>query len=96
MFSSEQIVDGSIFKHPFACMVSGPGQAGKSSIVKTILLNNQKLIKPAPTRIVYCYSRWTQGFDELHDVYPKIQFVEGLPERDFFNPKETNLIYNPK
>jgi hypothetical protein len=81
-----------MFKHPFTCMVFGPSGSGKSELIFKILKYNQSLIQPAPQKIIYCYSIWSDKFNKLHDVYPSIQFQEGIPSVDNFNSNLNNLL----
>ena len=80
------------FMHPFTCMMAGPSQSGKSTLLSRILADNQNMITPPPTRIVYCYARWSEGFNKLMTISPTIEFVEGLPDIDQFDVKENNLL----
>ena len=80
------------FKHPFACMLAGPSQSGKSTLLAKILESNQSLITPAPNKIVYCYARWSDGFNKLKTITPPILFHEGLPDIDQFSVHDNNVI----
>ena len=80
------------FKHPFACMLAGPSQSGKSTLLAKILENTQNMITPPPNKIVYCYSRWSDGFNKLKLLTPRIDFQEGLPDVDQFRVQDNNLI----
>lgn len=81
-----------VFKHPFTCMIAGPTQSGKTSILKTILENNQYLIYPPPSNIFYCYAAWQKSFDQLKLSCPLIEFKEGIMDLDLINPKNNNLL----
>ena len=63
--------------HPFTAMVCGPTKAGKSVLVKNIILHSQQLISPYPQKIYWCYSEWQPLYDELID---RVQFIEGIPD----------------
>ena len=78
--------------HPFTAKICGPTQSGKSTFLKQILYKNQSLIEPAPERIVYCYAKWSDGFNDLKQVTPYIEFVEGLPDISQFNSQQNNLL----
>lgn len=69
-----------IFSHPFTCIIAGPAQSGKSTLVKQILENYKELINPAPDKIIYCYSKYQDIFDEIKLTNIPISFHEGLPE----------------
>ena len=62
------------FKHPSCCIISGPSQAGKSSLVRSIIKNN--IYDVNFRKVVWCYSYAANWFTE----YPNFQFVCGLPE----------------
>ena len=80
------------FKHPFACLIAGPSQSGKSTLLSRILENNDSLITPSPTKIVYCYARWSDAFNKLRVISPPIEFQEGLPDIDRFDSQQNNLL----
>ena len=81
------------FKHPFTCQMAGPSQSGKSTLMAAILQNNQSLITPAPTKILYCYSRRSDRFEQLKEtVYPTMSLCEGLPDINVLNVEDNNLI----
>ena len=80
------------FRHPFTCMLAGPSQSGKSTLLSHILENNQSIITPAPTRILYCYARWSEGFNKLKLISPTIEFNEGLPNIEQFSVDQNNLL----
>ena len=85
-------VDSHTFKHPFICMLAGPSQSGKSTLLTKILEYNQQLITPSPTRIVYCYARWSDGFNKLKEIFTEVEFNEGLPDIDQFSINQNNLL----
>ena len=81
-----------VFNHPFCCMIAGPSQSGKSTLLAKILHNNKIMITPQPARIIYCYARWSNDFEKLKLVYPIIEFREGLPDIDVFSATQNNLF----
>lgn len=84
-------IDAFIFKAPFTCLIAGPSQSGKTTLLGQILVENIRLIYPPPDRIVYFYSRAQPAFDELKKKVD-IEFVEGLPDADMFDSSLNNLI----
>ena len=86
--STINFIDQTVFKAPFTCMIAGPTQSGKTSLLTKILSNTATLINPPPTRIMYCFSRPQEAFKSLVGI----EFNEGLPNLDEFDPKENNLI----
>lgn len=73
-------------------MMAGPSQSGKSTLLASILKHNNTLITPSPTRIIYCYSRWSEGFNQLKTISPTIEFIQGLPDTDTLRVEDNNLI----
>jgi hypothetical protein len=88
----ELVISGKLLQHPFACMVAGPSQGGKSTLITKILENNQNLISPAPTRIIYCYGLWSDSYSKMEKTVPRIEFVCGLPDVESLNKNDNNLI----
>lgn len=83
-------IDSIIFKAPFTCMIAGPTQCGKTSLLINILKSSRSLISPPPNRIVYCYSREQPAFNTLLEL--DIEFHQGLPDLDDFDSKLNNLV----
>lgn len=81
-----------IFEHPFTCMISGPTGSGKTHLLFKILQDYIKLIFPQPKTITYYYSRPQKLFQEMKEKIPEINFREGMPDLDTFNPDIENLI----
>jgi hypothetical protein len=83
-------IEPHLFKSPFRAVLGGPSMSGKSWLLIEILKSNKKYIHPPPDRIVYCYSRPQSAFKQLTEL--NIEFVEGLPDIDQFDPALNNLI----
>lgn len=79
-----------IFKAPFTCLLAGPSQCGKSSLLFNILEAREQLIDRSPTRIVYCYAVWQENFGLLNNI--NIEFRQGLPSMDDFYSSDNNLV----
>ena len=82
-----------VFRHPF----TGPTSCRKTYFVTKLLQNCQSKIVPTPQRIIWLYRRWQPLYDDIKtSVFPKIEFIEGLPldlEQDsFIDPAKRNLI----
>ena len=84
--------NNSIFIHPFTCMLAGPTQSGKTTLIKTILKQNKQLISPTITKIYYCYSKWQFKYDLIKKENNNIEFIEGLPDSDIFDSTSNNLL----
>lgn len=72
--------------HPFTAMVSGPTKAGKTVLVKNIVLQSSQLVDPPPGKIIWCYSEWQPQYEDLVD---KVQFIEGIPDSKFLKEETT-------
>jgi hypothetical protein len=89
--SSKNIIelDNCIFRAPFTCKIVGPSQSGKTTLVTEIIQNHEKLICPFIQRIVYCYSQYQPKFESIKK---NVEFVQGLPDFDLFDPEVNNLL----
>ena len=61
-------------KHPSSCLIVGPSQSGKTSLVRKMIKN--KIYECEIQRIKWCYLYAAPWFLEE----PNIQFIRGLPE----------------
>ncbi|GFW91804.1 uncharacterized protein TNCV_3400641 [Trichonephila clavipes] len=59
--------------HPFTLILAGPSGSGKRQFVKKLIEN--KMIKPSPKNIIWCYGVYQALYEEL----PNIFFHEGIP-----------------
>ena len=73
-------------------MLAGPSKSGKTHLLKKILTEHINLIRPVIDRIVYCFSRWQPGFEELRQISPPVEFNQGLPDIDNFSSTSNNLL----
>ncbi|KAK3108257.1 hypothetical protein FSP39_004278 [Pinctada imbricata] len=85
------------FGHPFTMLVAGPTMSGKSTFVKDLLIYNDVMIQPNPSKIIWIYKRWQPLYDVISKyVSPPVQFIQGLTDEirrdDFINSRENNLI----
>lgn len=76
------------WEHPFTCLVAGSSGSGKTFFVQKMIESKKDMIHPTPERIVWAYSIWQPIFDTM----PGVEFVEGLPEADIFDPRTNNLL----
>ena len=60
-------------------MIAGPTKSGKTTLLKKILINHDQMISHPIDRIVYCYSRWQNAFDDLQKSI-SIEFKEGFKD----------------
>ncbi|GFX50043.1 uncharacterized protein TNCV_2375321 [Trichonephila clavipes] len=59
--------------HPFTLILAGPSGSGKSQFVKKLIEN--KMIKPFPKNIIWCYGVYQALYEEM----PNISFHEDIP-----------------
>ena len=74
-----------IFHHPFTCMIAGPSQSGKSTLLLNILRYNNKLIYPAPKKIIYCHATNSLSSLDIKNIKPSIELHKGLPDVTLIN-----------
>ena len=77
-----------ILKHPFTCIISGPTGCGKTSLVKSIFLEDA--VQPRPKHILWLYA----ADQPLYKGMKQVNFVKGIPENieSGFNPSHNNLL----
>ena len=74
--------------HPFTCIVSGPTGSGKSVFTFKLIEHEREVISPPPERILFCYDKYQQIFDN----YLRVEFHDGLPEVSSFDGKKRTLL----
>lgn len=61
-------------KHPSSCLVVGPSQSGKTSLVRKMI--QDRMYEPEIRKVKWCYSYSSPWFVEE----PNMEFIQGLPE----------------
>ena len=88
----DQIIDKKDFKevlkHPFTALLAGPTQSGKTTLIKKIIYYHKELIFPNIARIIYCYSRWQQVYEEMKNV----EFHKGILDIETLDSNINNLV----
>lgn len=74
--------------HPFTALVAGPTGSGKSTFVFKLIENADVMIRPPPSKIVYCYGEYQPSFD----AYPQVDFRRGLPDSEDFDGSRPSLL----
>ena len=64
----------------FNIIISGATQSGKSSFVKNLLINKQKLLEPPPKSTYLVYKIWQPIYSELQQIGLINKFIQGVPE----------------
>lgn len=78
-------------EHPFTCIVSGPTKSGKTTFVKHLIENREKLIDTHIDKIWWCFSENQPLYNGLKNV----KFIEGIPDLNklkSFSPMPQLLI----
>lgn len=78
--------------HPSTMMVVGPSKCGKTTFV--IRAIREGLFEPKSNRIVWAFSMWQPGYEDIAEEIPNIEFIEGIDALTTleFNPHQNNLI----
>jgi hypothetical protein len=70
------------FVHPFTCVVSGPTGAGKTELIKNIIVNSKHIIDLPPEKIIWFYA---ERQPQLEFALPNVEFRNEMPNLDEFN-----------
>ena len=65
-----------VFQHPMTMNVCGPTCSGKTTWLKQLLLNADKMIQPRPHNIFWFYKRWQPIYTELRKKLNNIKFIQ--------------------
>jgi CheY-like chemotaxis protein len=77
--------------HPFTMLVTGPTQSGKTVFVLKIISQVDRLIDPAPKRILYCYTEYQpKSFDAF--AARGVNFFKGIPSLEMFDGSTPTLL----
>ena len=68
-----------VFQHPMTMNVCGPTCCGKTTWLKQLLLNVNKMIEPRSHSIFWFYKRWQPIYTELKEKMNNIKFIQGIP-----------------
>ena len=66
-----------MFNHPFCMQLVGPSRSGKTYWLSQLLRDRAQHIRPAPEKVLYCYTHWQPAYDLMQA--DGIEFHEGLP-----------------
>jgi len=75
---------------PFTMILVGATGSGKTKWLLRFLKNYDKMIKPIPQHILYCYSELNESIIELKKM--GIETYNGLPDFDLIKTKDKPLL----
>ena len=60
-------------KHPFAAMVAGSSQCGKTTFVKRMIVHLDTMVSPTPQAVVWHYAEYQTAYDSWasRDIFKK-------------------------
>lgn len=74
--------------HPFACILAGPSQSGKSVWAKKFIDNLESMCTVKFKQIVWHYGEWQPTFESASNII----FKQGLPNCEDFDGLNTTLL----
>ena len=82
------------FKLPFSMLLSGPSRSGKTTFLKRLLMNMDRMMDQIPHTVLWCYGEYLPEFVELSQRIPQIQFIEGIPSNiyELLDPAKQSLL----
>ena len=89
---TEILQNNYVFKHPFTCLIAGPTQSGKTTVLEKFLKQKKELFTPEINRIIYYYARWQTKYNELKSNLPLIDFHQGLYDIDSINEANDTML----
>lgn len=79
-----------VFKPNFNCIISGPSQSGKTTLIKKIIENAPVMFDPPLDEIIWCYDQYQPMYSTLPE---NVTLHEGIPNiQDLKSKKRTLLV----
>ena len=82
-------------KTPFRMILAGPSMSGKTTLIRKLLVNGEKMFDRQFVKILWCYGQFqNETFAKIKKEVPNVEFHEGLPEniQTQFNTSHPNLV----
>lgn len=79
------------FRHPGSAMIVGPSGCGKTSFIVRFLTHLSKMIDQKIDEIIWCYGIKQEFHKDIQFRFPKVTFVEGLPDYSTFDASKTRI-----
>lgn len=81
------------FKTPFTCLLAGPSQSGKTSVVFNILRDRHTLLDVPTNNIFYFYQHWQPSFSIFEREGVVTEWLRELPSIDLLTEKTEPFKY---
>ena len=71
------------FLLPQSSILAGCTQSGKTHFMQRLLLNSDKMFKPAPQRVIFVYTTWQPAYTAIENHWRgRITFTTTIPTKD--------------
>ena len=77
-----------IFKTPVTCYISGPTGAGKTEMLKKILINKESFFGKPPQRFFFCYKIIQPAYAVFKMLEIPVEFNVGLLSDNIIRPPQ--------
>jgi hypothetical protein len=68
------------FVCPTAICITGTTNSGKTYFLRQLLKEKERMFRPPPSKVMYCYGVWQDLFHEM-ETKLGVDFHEGLPDK---------------
>lgn len=80
-----------VFNHPASFLLSGPSSCGKTMFVVRLLKFQSQMIDQDIDEIIWCHGMNQSYHRDIKKMFPKIQFIEGLPDCTKFDAQKKRI-----
>jgi ABC-type glutathione transport system ATPase component len=71
-----------VFKHPAQIVIAGPTMSGKTTLVRRILTERQRMFDPPPKQVYWFYQMASSVAGLRDSLGSSVRFQEGFPQED--------------